>query len=102
VGGVAGAAVTSTGEISGRTACPETESQIRRLIIAYGPSAGGGLAGRAAWVRMECSEHEWDAGQRDISIPEDAASLAVFLAGDEGRTITGQWIVAGAGGCVLG
>lgn len=39
-----------------------------------------------------------------IARPEagDAASLARFLVGDESRTITGQWIVAGAGGCVLG
>jgi hypothetical protein len=28
-------------------------------------------------------------------------ALALFLAG-ESRTITGEWIVAGAGGCVLG
>lgn len=102
MGRVAGAAVTSTGEISERIARPQAESQIRRLIIAYGPSAGAGLAGRAAWVRMGGSEYEWDAGQRDISTPEDAASLAVFLAGGESRAITGQWIVAGAGGCVLG
>jgi len=99
---VAGAAVTSAGEISECIACPEAGSQIRRLIIAYGPSADAGLAGRAAWVRMGGSEYEWDAGQRDISTPEDAATLAVFLAGDESRTITGRWIVAGVGGCVLG
>lgn len=94
--------MTSTGEISERIARPEAESQIRRLIIAYGPSADFGLAGRAASVWMDGGEHESDAGQRDIPEPEDAASLAVFLAGDESRTITGQWIVAGAGGCVLG
>jgi NAD(P)-dependent dehydrogenase (short-subunit alcohol dehydrogenase family) len=99
---VAGAAVTSTGEISERIARQEAGSQIRRLIIAYGPSADAGLAGRAASVRMDVSGYEWDAGQRDISTPEDAASLAVFLAGDESRTITGQRIVADAGGCVLG
>jgi len=101
VGRVAGAAVTSTGEISERIARPEAGSQIRRLIIGYGPSADAGLAGRAAWVRMDGSEYEWDAGQRAISTHEDAASLVLFLAGDESRTITGQWIVASAGGCVL-
>ena len=94
--------MTSTGEISERIARPEAESQIRRLTIAYGPSADTGLAGRAAWVRMDGREYEWDAGQRDISTPEDAARLAVLLAGDESRTITGQWIAADAGGCVLG
>jgi hypothetical protein len=93
--------VTSTGELSERIARPEAGSQIRRLIIAYGPSADAGLAGRAAWARMEGTGYEFDAGQRDISTPEDAA-LALFLVGDESRTITGQWIVAGAGGCVLG
>ena len=50
---------------------------------------------------MDGSEYERDARQPDIPEPEDAASLAVFLAG-ESRAITGQWIVAGAGGCVLG
>lgn len=94
--------MTSTGEISERIARPEAESQIRRLIIAYGPSADAGLAGRAAWVRMDGSAYEWDAGQRDISRHEDAASLALFLAGEESRTITGKWIVASAGGCALG
>ena len=94
--------MTSTGEISERIACPEAGSQICRLIIAYGPSADAGLAGRAASVTMGGGEYEWDAGQRDISMPEDAASLALFLAGDESRTMTGQRIVAGAGGCVLG
>ena len=94
--------MTSTGEISERIARPEAGSQIRRLIIAYGPSADAGVAGRAAWVRMDGSEYAWDAGQPDISTPQDAASLAVFLAGGESRTITGQWIVAGVGGCVLG
>ena len=102
MGRVAGAAVTSTDELSERIARPEAGSQIRRLIIAYGPSADAGLAGRAAWVRMDGSEYERDAGQRDISTPENAASLALFLAGGESPTITGQWIVAGAGGCVLG
>jgi hypothetical protein len=94
--------VTSTREISERIARLLAESQIRRLIIAYGLSADARLAGRAAWVWMDGGEYEWDAGQRDISEPEDAASLALFLAGDKSRAITAQWIVAGAGGCVLG
>ena len=94
--------MTSTGEISERIARPEAGSQIRRLIIADGPSADAGLAGQAAWVRMDGSEFEWEAGQRDLPEPEDVASLAVFLPGDESRMITGQCIVAGAGGCVLG
>jgi hypothetical protein len=94
--------VTSAGELSEQIARPQAESQIRRLIIAYGPSADSGLAGQAPSVRMDGGECEWDAGQRDIPASEDAASLAVFLAGDESRAITGQWIVAGAGGCVPG
>lgn len=93
--------MTSTDELSERIARLEAGSQIRRLIIAYGPSADAGLAGRAASVRMDGGEYDWDAGQRDISTPEDAASLALFLASDESQTITAQWIVAGAGGCVL-
>ena len=39
---------------------------------------------------------------RDISKPEDVANLAVFLASDESRTITGQSIVCDAGGYMLG
>jgi NAD(P)-dependent dehydrogenase (short-subunit alcohol dehydrogenase family) len=39
---------------------------------------------------------------RDISSPEDIANLALFLAGDESRTITGQSIPVDAGGYMLG
>jgi 3-oxoacyl-[acyl-carrier protein] reductase len=39
---------------------------------------------------------------RDISTPEDVANLALFLASDESRTITGQSIVCDAGGYKLG
>jgi len=39
---------------------------------------------------------------RDISTAGDVANLAVFLASDESRTITGQSILVDAGGCMLG
>jgi NAD(P)-dependent dehydrogenase (short-subunit alcohol dehydrogenase family) len=39
---------------------------------------------------------------RDISQPTDIANLALFLASDESRTITGQSIVVDAGGYMLG
>lgn len=39
---------------------------------------------------------------RDISTAEDVANLALFLASDESRTITGQSIVVDAGGRFLG
>jgi 3-oxoacyl-[acyl-carrier protein] reductase len=39
---------------------------------------------------------------RDISSPEDVADLALFLASDESRMITGQSIVIDGGGYMLG
>jgi NAD(P)-dependent dehydrogenase (short-subunit alcohol dehydrogenase family) len=39
---------------------------------------------------------------RDISTTDDVANLALFLASDESRTITGQSIVCDAGGYLLG
>lgn len=39
---------------------------------------------------------------RDISTPQDVANLALFLASDESRTITGQSVVVDAGGYMLG
>jgi 3-oxoacyl-[acyl-carrier protein] reductase len=39
---------------------------------------------------------------RDISSPEDVANLALFLASDESRTITGQSIPVDAGGYMQG
>ena len=39
---------------------------------------------------------------RDISSPEDVANLALFLASDESRTITGQSIPVDAGGVHAG
>jgi len=39
---------------------------------------------------------------RDISSPDDVANLALFLASDESRTITGQSVVVDAGGYMLG
>jgi 3-oxoacyl-[acyl-carrier protein] reductase len=39
---------------------------------------------------------------RDISSPQDVANLALFLASDESRTITGQSIPVDAGGYMQG
>ena len=39
---------------------------------------------------------------RTVSTPEDVANLALFLAGDESRTITGQSITCDAGGIMVG
>ena len=39
---------------------------------------------------------------RDISSTDDVANLALFLASDESRTITGQSIIVDAGGVLLG
>jgi NAD(P)-dependent dehydrogenase (short-subunit alcohol dehydrogenase family) len=65
------------------------------------------------WVRRTASERGLDfethrssllsrVALRDISSPEDVANLAVFLASDESRTITGQSVVVDAGGYMLG
>jgi len=65
------------------------------------------------WVRRTAAERGTDydtrraellAGTalRDISKPIDIANAALFLAGDESRTITGQSIVVDAGGYMLG
>ncbi|TMK64670.1 MAG: SDR family oxidoreductase [Actinobacteria bacterium] len=66
-----------------------------------------------AWVRRTAAEQDIDydthrakllAGTalRDISSTDDVANLAVFLASDERRTITGQSIICDAGGYMLG
>jgi enoyl-[acyl-carrier-protein] reductase (NADH) len=39
---------------------------------------------------------------RDISSTDDVANLALFLASDEARTITGQSVVVDAGSYMLG
>jgi 3-oxoacyl-[acyl-carrier protein] reductase len=65
------------------------------------------------WVRRTATERNTDfetqrskllAGTalRDISTTEDVANLALFLASDESRTITGQSIICDAGGYMLG
>ena len=53
----------------------------------------------AADVRAEMLQ---STALRDISTPADVANLAVFLASEESRTITGQSIVCDAGGQMLG
>ena len=66
-----------------------------------------------AWVERTAAEQdvEVDAHRarllagtalRDISTTDDVANLALFLASDESRTITGQSIVCDAGGYLLG
>jgi NAD(P)-dependent dehydrogenase (short-subunit alcohol dehydrogenase family) len=65
------------------------------------------------WVQRTADEQGIDfADQRakslkgvalqDISSPEDVANLALFLASDESRTITGQSIPVDAGGYMQG
>lgn len=61
------------------------------------------------WVQRTADEQGGDAAAvrakylkgvalQDISSPEDVANLALFLAGDESRTITGQSVPVDAGG----
>jgi 3-oxoacyl-[acyl-carrier protein] reductase len=65
------------------------------------------------WVRRTATEQgvEYEAHRakllksvalRDISTPEDIANMAIFLASDESRTITGQSIPVDAGGYMQG
>lgn len=65
------------------------------------------------WVQRTADEQDADADAvrakylkgvalQDISSPEDVANLALFLAGDESRTITGQSIPVDAGGFMQG
>lgn len=65
------------------------------------------------WVRRSAEEQGVDfatqrarilkgVALRDISSTEDVANLALFLAGDESRTITGQSIPVDAGGYLQG
>jgi NAD(P)-dependent dehydrogenase (short-subunit alcohol dehydrogenase family) len=65
------------------------------------------------WVRRTAAEQQVDfdaqraklvssLALRDVSTPDDVAHLALFLASDESRTITGQSIVVDAGGTMLG
>ena len=66
-----------------------------------------------AWVRRTADEHDVDyeahrarllqgTALRDISSPADVANLALFMASDESRTITGQSVLCDAGGYMLG
>jgi NAD(P)-dependent dehydrogenase (short-subunit alcohol dehydrogenase family) len=65
------------------------------------------------WVKRMANEHEVDfdterarllqsVALRDISSTEDVANLALFLASDESRTITGQSVPVDAGGYMQG
>jgi NAD(P)-dependent dehydrogenase (short-subunit alcohol dehydrogenase family) len=65
------------------------------------------------WVRRTADEQDVDfdslrarylkgVALQDISSPTDVANLALFLAGDESRTITGQSIPVDAGGYMQG
>jgi 3-oxoacyl-[acyl-carrier protein] reductase len=65
------------------------------------------------WVRRTAAEQDVDyethrarmlhgVALRDISTPDDVTNLALFLASDESRTITGQSILVDAGGYMLG
>jgi len=65
------------------------------------------------WVKRMANEHQVDfdterarllqgVALRDISSTEDVANLALFLASDESRTITGQSVPVDAGGYMQG
>jgi 3-oxoacyl-[acyl-carrier protein] reductase len=65
------------------------------------------------WIKRMANEHEVDyeterarnlqgVALRDISSTEDVANLALFLASDESRTITGQSVPVDAGGFMQG
>jgi NAD(P)-dependent dehydrogenase (short-subunit alcohol dehydrogenase family) len=65
------------------------------------------------WVQRTADEADMDftaardrllksTALQDISTPDDVANLALFLAGDESRTITGQSIPVDAGGYMQG
>jgi NAD(P)-dependent dehydrogenase (short-subunit alcohol dehydrogenase family) len=65
------------------------------------------------WVKRMANEHDVDfdterarllqgVALRDISSTEDVANLALFLASDESRTITGQSVPVDAGGYMQG
>jgi NAD(P)-dependent dehydrogenase (short-subunit alcohol dehydrogenase family) len=65
------------------------------------------------WVARMAKEHDVDfdtertrllqgVALRDISSTEDVANLALFLASDEARTITGQSVPVDAGGYMQG
>ena len=65
------------------------------------------------WVQRTADENGVDVARQrakalkgvalqDISSPEDVANLALFLAGDESRTITGQSIPVDSGGYMQG
>ncbi len=65
------------------------------------------------WIKRMAKEHEVDyeterarnlqgVALRDISSTEDVANLALFLASDESRTITGQSVPVDAGGFMQG
>jgi 3-oxoacyl-[acyl-carrier protein] reductase len=65
------------------------------------------------WVRRTAGEQDVDydthrgrllsgVALRDISSTTDVANLALFMASDESRTITGQSVVVDAGGYMLG
>src|SRR6478735_8820199 len=123
--------MASTSDIAGlddRLRRLEDESAIQRLIMPYGPAADAGMATFAGDLWSEDDAYDWDAdGQprrmadeqgedyathrakrlrgvalRDISSTDDVTNLALFLASDESRTITGQSIPVDAGGYLQG
>ena len=64
--------------------------------------------GKRMSAEQDISFEDWkaktlqDVALRTISTPDDIANLALFLASDESRTITGQSINCDAGGVMLG
>jgi hypothetical protein len=56
--------VTDYEELAERLSRLEDESEIRRVILRYGPAADAGLVDRAASVWFENGVYDWDAGKR--------------------------------------
>ena len=75
--------------------------QHRHRAVAELGAAHGRRAGRRRTRRIELRMLQGVA-LRDISSTEDVANLALFLASDESRTITGQSIPVDAGGVMQG
>src|SRR5262245_10960610 len=57
----------------------EDELEVRRVILAYGPSADAGLTARAAAGWLDDGEYDWDATRAPLA---GRAGVAAMLEGD--------------------